>query len=337
MIDEDGDRKELEETNARLREQMASMGYAFQMGVDPKGTPYVFTEGLSSKFGHPEVCMVGLPARTSAALMSELVDRIGRGERFDEPCYVGGIIPYEMPVMPISHGSDGLPSGGVVQLFVTDADGHVPWEEDCDPDLGSIQTSVFETVGAHPVRSVPLELVEKPTRPSQAEIEKRMRNGIEMLRKQVRENGFAFQPVFPTSASDGEPFVYTIGLSRTYDHPEIFVVGLDADDAVNLLLLAIDKVAGGEVFATPTFFEDEDGDVFPLRPLEQKDVDENSGLGQRVLGGEFQAVQLYYPDENGLFPWEHGCDPEYAAQADMLGTVGDPPNLPDTHRGTTLH
>lgn len=336
-MEDEGDRRELEDTNARLREQMASLGYAFQMGLGPEGTPYVFTDGLSSKYGHPEICMVGLPARTSAALMSDLIARIDRGERFDRPCYVAGIIPYEMPVMPIATGWDGLPYGGAVQLFVTDSDGHVPWEEECDPDLRSIQTSVFETVGEHPVRSVPLELVEKPTRPSDAEIEKRMRNGIEMLRQQVRKNGFTFQPVFPTSDSDGEPFVYTIGLSDTYGHPEIFVVGLDADDAVNLLLLAIDKVADGETFATPTFFEDEDGDVFPLRPLHEKDVDENSGLGQRVLGHGFAAVQLYYPDENGLFPWEVGCDPEYAAQADMLRTVGDPPNLPDKPRGTTLH
>jgi hypothetical protein len=332
-------RRELEKANARLRDQMKALGYAFQIAEGNEGLPpYIYTEGLASKFGHPEIYVVGLPAQTAASMLEELVSRIRAGQRFDMPCFVENIIHFEMPMMPIAAEPGILPPSGAVQLFYPDPQGYAPWEPECDPDFGVPQTSFFWTVGSYPTRRTPLaERLISRGRPSEEEIERRMNAGIERLREQVTRSGFTFQPVFPSADTDGEPFVYTIGLSRTYNHPEIYVVGLDADNAIELLLRTIDKIAGGEVFETPTFFEDEDGDLFTVRPLVQADVDENSGLGQKVLGHGFPAVQVYYPDENGLFPWEEGCDPTYATQTQMLRPLGELPNLPDNTRTKTLH
>jgi hypothetical protein len=333
-------RDELAKANARLREQMKAQGYAFQIAEgNERHPPYVYTTGLASRFGHPEIYVVGLPAQTAASMIEEIISRIRAGERFDRPCFVDNIIEYEMPIMPIAADAGILAEGGAVQLFFTDPAGYAPWEPECDPEFGDPQTSLFGTAGPYPSRRTPLERRERSSRarPSDAEIQRRMRDGVQMLREQVRKNGFTFQPVFPAVGDEGEPFVYTIGLSTTYNHPELYVVGLDAGDAIQVMLRAIDKISDGESFETPTFFEDEDGDVFPVRPLVQVDVDEKSGLGQQVLGHGFAAVQVYYPDENGLFPWEAGCDPNYATQLDELRPVGEPPNLPDSQRANTVH
>lgn len=337
--DKDHNRQELEEVNARLRLQMENLGFAFQIaGGNEEHAPYLYTVGLAEKFGHPEVYVMGLPSTTAAAMLERLVARIAEGERFDRPQYVDNIIHYEMPVMPITAAPGILPKTGAVQLFFPDPNGHVPWEPECDPEFGGVQTTLFQTVGSYPERKVPLDDMPPPSsRPSAEEIRKRMRKGVDLMREQIEQNGFTFQPVFPSDEGGAEPFVYTIGLSKTFDHPEIYVVGLDANSAVNLILSAIEKISGGERLETPTFFTDEDGDVFPVRPLSQDDVDRKSGLGQRVLGYAFPAVQVYYPDENGLFPWEDGCDPEYARQAAELRPTGDPPNLPAGTTGRTLH
>lgn len=333
-------RSELDRANARLREQMSALGYAFQIAEgNERHPPYIYTTGLISRFGHPEIYVVGLPAQTAASMIEELVSRIRAGARFDKPCFVENVIQYEMPIMPITAEAGVLPEDDAVQLFFTDPDGYAPWEPECDPDFGDPQTSFFKTVGPYPTRRTPLEGRGRPARgrPSEAEIQRRMRDGIEMLREQVGKNGFTFQPVFPGVGDDGEPFVYTIGLSKTFNHPELYVVGLDAGDAIEVMLRAIEKISAGESFEAPTFFQDEEGEVFPVRPLLQTDVDENSGLGQQVLGHGFAAVQVYYPDENGLFPWEAGCDPNYATQIDELRPVGQPPNLPDNPRANTVH
>lgn len=326
-------RRNLAEANARLRTLTAGRGFAYQIAEgDPNTPPYLHTVGLKDRFGHPEIYVLGLQPSAAAVIVEAVVDRILGGERFDRPCFVSGIIPYEMPFMPISGLSGTIPPGEAVQLFIPDGEGRVPWEPDCDADFGGAQTALFKVVGDYPARNVPLG-----GRPPDGEIAKRMRKGVEILREQVEANGFTFQPVFARAEEEGQSFVYTIGLSKTFGHPEMYVVGLQVDDAINLLRNAIEKISEGESFKTPTFFTDEDGDVVPVRPLLQEDVDENSGIGQQVLGTSFPAVQAYYPDKDGLFPWEAGCDPEYQAQLSVLRAVGDPPVLPDIPGAMSIH
>lgn len=332
-------RIELENINSKLRELMQELGYAFQIAEGSESHPaYAYTTGLESKFGHREIYVVGPPVNTALSLLEQLVSRIESGSSFETPSFIDDMFQFEMPVMPIDGPKEILPASGAVQLFCTDPQGFVPWEEECDPDFSRAQTSLFDLRGPYPSRKMPLEERRRMrARPPEEEIQRRMRDGIERIREQVKEHGFTFQPVFSTSESDGEPFVYSIGLSDTFNHPEMFVVGLNPDDAIRLMLAAIEKVAAGESFENPTFFMDDDGDFFPVRPLQSRDVDQNSGLGQSVLGHGFPAVQIYYPDENGFFPWEAGCDPQYAGQTDMLEPVGEPPNLPENPNGRMLH
>jgi hypothetical protein len=121
----------------------------------------------------------------------------------------------------------------------------------------------------------------------------------------IEKHGFCFNPVFVNNTT----LVYTAGLFRTFHHPEIFVMGYEAHHAFNLIGMVFERIKGGDRFADAMVIDDLlEGDLFAIRPLLQSSVYENSGIGQRFVG-EFPGVQLFFSDENCLFPWDEGCDP----------------------------
>lgn len=106
------------------------------------------------------------------------------------------------------------------------------------------------------------------------------------------------------------PFAYTVGLSATYDHPEVVIFGLNDDlDFMHRVLVAIEKrIAKGETFShgdkktgllggghTCVFAR------FPKSAYAEH-------LGQAVihLGGAraFSAVQCIWPDPKKRYPWD---------------------------------
>lgn len=138
----------------------------------------------------------------------------------------------------------------------------------------------------------------------------------------IAEHGFCFNPVMANNTT----FVYTAGLFRTFGHPEIFVMGYQAQDAYNLIGMVYHRIKAGDRFADAMVIDDlAENDLFAIRPMLQSSTDENSGLGQRLVG-EFPAVQLFFSDENCLFPWDEGCDPRCKKlQTSLLEVVPEVP------------
>ena len=138
----------------------------------------------------------------------------------------------------------------------------------------------------------------------------------------IAEHGFCFNPVMANNTT----FVYTAGLYRTFGHPEIFVMGYQAQDAYNLIGMVYHRIKAGDRFADAMVIDDlVENDLFAIRPLLQSSTDENSGLGQRLVG-DFPAVQLFFSDDNCLFPWEEGCDPRSKRlQTSLLEVVPEVP------------
>lgn len=138
----------------------------------------------------------------------------------------------------------------------------------------------------------------------------------------IAKHGFCFNPV----VYNGTTFVYTAGLYKSFRHPEIFVMGYHAQDAANLIGMVYERIVNGDRFVDSMVLDDLAGDsLFAIRPMIQSSTDENSGIGQRLVG-QFPAVQLFFSDENNLFPWEDGCDPRSARlQTGLLQTVPEIP------------
>ncbi|WP_171049026.1 DUF4262 domain-containing protein [Rhizobium sp. MHM7A] len=121
----------------------------------------------------------------------------------------------------------------------------------------------------------------------------------------IAKYGFCFNPV----RANGTDFVYTAGLYRNFKHPEIYVMGYQVQDAVNLIGMVYERIKSGDRFSDAMVIDDLLNDsLFAIRPMLQSSTDQNSGLGRRLVG-EFPAVQLFFTDANDLFPWEENCDP----------------------------
>jgi hypothetical protein len=128
----------------------------------------------------------------------------------------------------------------------------------------------------------------------------------------VREHGW-----FAADVNDGNPaFMYTIGLMQTCSHPEIIVFGLHSPSAYALLATLFDDIRAGRSFAEPgvyTLSIGNDQHRVGFRHVDETQHPLYLGFAMgfmRNLGriGELEAVQAFWPDKDGKFPFDAGCD-----------------------------
>ena len=126
----------------------------------------------------------------------------------------------------------------------------------------------------------------------------------------VRERGWYLANVF-----DNEPpFIYTIGLIESCQHPELIVFGLEERDAQWLLASIFVQIRNGVQF-----------NAADIRTVRIVDTDHRVGFRKvhptqhplylgyamgycRHIGrwGELEAMQVFWPDSRGKFPFEAG-------------------------------
>jgi hypothetical protein len=115
------------------------------------------------------------------------------------------------------------------------------------------------------------------------------------------------------------PFIYTCGLMTTFHEPEIILFGLSPEVAYSILQALVEDIRGGHSFAVPGVYE---GVLIKL-PIAIRPVDPSQHelyLGY-AMGhcrytsnpGGLVAVQVFWPDEQGLFPFDDGCDAEVSS------------------------
>jgi hypothetical protein len=149
---------------------------------------------------------------------------------------------------------------------------------------------------------------------------------IKRGREIISQHGWMVQAVLPDEVQPS--FSYTVGLSQApFHHPEIFLVGFHPEQARPLLNVAGEHVKKGRRFDRETLSDQViEGLPAAFRPIKSRSTVRHSSAGRAILGRAFDAVQLILPDAAGLFPWDEGCDPQYAAvQTSLLKLAGDPP------------
>lgn len=156
---------------------------------------------------------------------------------------------------------------------------------------------------------------------------------LEKTRNIISKHGWAVQGVLG-SHRDGGGFSYTIGLTQTLKHPEIFMAGFDPDLSKGLLNDVGNLVKNGYDFANPCLCDRVIREFnVAFRPLEPASVKERGGVGTDVLG-PFEAVQMFLPDPAGRFPWDEGCDPKYVEmQTSLFKTKGPLPGSEEHRAG----
>lgn len=128
----------------------------------------------------------------------------------------------------------------------------------------------------------------------------------------VRQHGW-----YAASISDHEPpFLYTIGLMQTLGHPEFMMFGLGADNAHALFSQFVRDIRAGRSYSDSGVHTVRIGDgehQVGFRRVHPTQHELYLGFAMAYcthIGrmGELEAVQAFWPDSNGKFPFEVGCD-----------------------------
>lgn len=112
------------------------------------------------------------------------------------------------------------------------------------------------------------------------------------------------------------PFLYTIGLMESLHHPEFIIFGLEPDNAYALLAGLVAEIQSGATYSSDGIRTiDLGGDKHKVAFRRVHPTQHPLYLGFAMgfltnLGrmGELEAMQAYWPDANGKFPIDVGCD-----------------------------
>jgi len=121
----------------------------------------------------------------------------------------------------------------------------------------------------------------------------------------LKKNGFYIHAV-PCSDNDKFMNFHTHGFDRTWDHPDFQMVFPIPPGAVRSIFWTIaDRVKAGEKFKA--------GD------LVEKVIKDLPVMFVTAHEGGRQLLRIIFPDKNGKFPNEKGCDRQFALQPAVEG------------------
>ena len=130
-------------------------------------------------------------------------------------------------------------------------------------------------------------------------------------------------------------FVYTCGLMTTFCHPKAIILGLNPRAACSVLEVMVEDIRGGRSFASPGSY---DGVLveFPIAIRAVHSSQHELYLGYtmghcRYTGnaGGLVAVQVFWPDKQGRFPFDSSCSPAVAALQPRLDVAVASPEARD--------
>jgi hypothetical protein len=124
------------------------------------------------------------------------------------------------------------------------------------------------------------------------------------------------------------PFVYTVGLMFTYNHPEAILFG-QRDTAAGIIASMVGLIRAGRRFDTVGEYDNVLVNAkIAVRPVHRTQHEFYLGYAmgycrERGRTGELQAVELFWPDQQGRFPFQRGCDENvWAAQPRLDQPLG---------------
>jgi hypothetical protein len=145
------------------------------------------------------------------------------------------------------------------------------------------------------------------------------------LVKLIAQHGWAVMRI--AEEEDSPPFAYSIGLFRSFRHPEIIVLGLPSDTAHQLINDIGDAIRSGLALSagqtSDAFLK---GYSCTFRRVPPHQYPAYLGRGLRFYDHDpFPVLQLVYPDKLGRWPWQEGVTAGFRANQPVLADDGTPP------------
>jgi hypothetical protein len=151
----------------------------------------------------------------------------------------------------------------------------------------------------------------------------------------VREHGW-----FAADINDGDPpFLYTIGLMQTWDHPELILFGRQSYTAHRLLSIMVDAIRNGASYREPGTYAGvlQNDARIGVRHVDPTQHQLYLGYAMGYLSyigriGELRAMQVFWPDRTGKVPYEVGCDLEVHRLQPRLDLALSPSEIEEFER-----
>ncbi len=141
------------------------------------------------------------------------------------------------------------------------------------------------------------------------------------IKTAVTEHGWFVAKIEGGVSNDEPAFAYTVGLFKTYGHPELTCIGLRTD-LMHVMLNNCGQLikTGQQPPVGPPFDEVLDDFKVQLREVRAREsYDEHMGYAIWFNGGsEFPLLQLVWPDKEGRFPGDPGASPWMVARQPLL-------------------
>jgi hypothetical protein len=127
----------------------------------------------------------------------------------------------------------------------------------------------------------------------------------------IEGHGWVVTKVFRSRGEEGPEFAYSTGLFHGYQHPEIIIFGLDLDTMHRIINNVGDAVKSGTHFESGNEYHS----IFARCGCQFRAV--SSEYYKPYLGWsiwfyesyEFPALQCFWPDRDGHYPWDFKCSP----------------------------
>lgn len=144
------------------------------------------------------------------------------------------------------------------------------------------------------------------------------------VRADIARTGWHVVLVPPEPDSPG--WAHTIGLLERFDHPELIVFGMDFQALGPLLNHLGERIRAGGRFEPDTVEQGILRDLpLAFRTVAPKWVAPFLGnAAWHYRRDDVPALQCFWPDPRGAFPWDPACDPEWKEDQPLL-------HLQETH------
>lgn len=119
----------------------------------------------------------------------------------------------------------------------------------------------------------------------------------------------------------GDEYGYSVGLTRSFGHPELVVTGLDDDTMQELINEVGEAIEAGEAFhdgdVSPEFLEGYDVTFRAVPPALR--ATHFAHADRFYAGRDFALLQIIYPDDQRRWPWDAGVAADFRKGQPVLG------------------
>ena len=145
-----------------------------------------------------------------------------------------------------------------------------------------------------------------------------MSKAHQYLEENIAEYGWT---AVGTETHDGVPFLYTIGLTEKYNHPEVVITGIGMQQAKAIVDCAVKKIEDGRQFGVDEISDEviigSDGSSVNVKFVSTNMHNRIRYMCQAYYHhdeNDFKALQLLWPDTSGVFPDNENFEEKFKSQ-----------------------